>query len=83
MGTTAQCHNNASRATPLPCPTGQRLDIVSMPGDNGSCDCGSFCASDWTGAVKKARPHWKGAVSAVRGARSRPSCHRLLLCLHT
>ena len=59
---------------PLPCPKGQRVDAVAMPGDNGSCDCDSFCASDWTGVLKTARPHWVGAASAVPGAKLNCKC---------
>ena len=30
----------------LSCPAGQRVDWVATPGDDGSCDCESYCASD-------------------------------------
>lgn len=48
----------------LSCPAGQHVDIVEAPGDNGSCDCETYCASDWAGDVKAARPQWTGATSA-------------------
>eukprot|EP01079_Euglenida_sp_SAG-EU17-18_P007288 gene7288-biopygen5894 len=52
-----------------PCPPGRHVDAVPDPGDNGSCDCDTFCASDWTGAVRTARrPHWQGVASAEPGA---------------
>jgi len=62
---------------PLPtlkCPKGQKVDTVADAGDNGSCGCEDFCASDWTGAIKAARPHWKGATSAFPGAKTKCVC---------
>eukprot|EP01046_Picozoa_sp_COSAG06_P022796 COSAG06_NODE_1784_length_8405_cov_15.271129_1_plen_634_part_10 len=53
----------------LPCPAGERPDVVRAAHDNGSCDCDDYCASDWSGSVKQARPHWSGAASAIPGAR--------------
>eukprot|EP01052_Picozoa_sp_SAG31_P008647 SAG31_NODE_440_length_15664_cov_8.209252_4_plen_890_part_00 len=53
----------------LPCPAGERPDTVRAAHDNGSCDCDDYCASDWSGSVKQARPHWRGAASAIPGAR--------------
>jgi hypothetical protein len=58
----------------LPCPPGQQPDTESAPGDNGSCDCDEFCASDWAGSIKSARPHWTGAVSAIPHATTRCQC---------
>ena len=52
----------------LTCPVGEKLDVVAAPGDNGSCDCDTFCASDWAGVVKATRPDWSGATSAVPNA---------------
>jgi hypothetical protein len=46
------------------CPTGSHVDFVAATGDNGSCDCDEYCASDWSGSVQRARPHWQGAISA-------------------
>jgi hypothetical protein len=60
--------------TPLKCPTGTRVDIVAVDGDNGSCDCDDFCASDWSGMLKTARPHWVGAASAVPGSTTKCQC---------
>jgi hypothetical protein len=48
---------------PLPCPAGQRVDAVESGGDNGSCDCEEYCASDWGSDVKAVRPGWVGATS--------------------
>ena len=58
----------------LSCPEGQKLDVVAAGGDNGSCDCAEFCASDWKGNVKAARPHWTGATSAVPGSTTDCQC---------
>ena len=58
----------------LKCPTGQRVDWVAAAGDNGSCDCASFCASDWAKTLKAARPHWSGATTAVRGSTTMCLC---------
>ena len=54
------------------CPAGQHLDFVDLPGDNGSCDCKSFCASAWNAELKTLRPHWTGATSL--DANSTTSC---------
>ena len=61
-------------APQLPCPPGQHPDIVSGSGDNGSCDCDTFCATDWDGLIKKSRPQWRGAASAIRGAKVDCQC---------
>ena len=58
----------------LPCPPGQHPDIVSASGDNGSCDCDTFCATDWDGSIKKARPKWRGAASAIPGGKVHCQC---------
>ena len=58
----------------LRCPEGETLDSVGADGDDGSCDCDDFCASDWNGKIKKARPHWTGAASAVPGAHTDCMC---------
>ena len=58
----------------LPCPPGKTPDTVPAPGDNGSCDCDTFCATDWTGTIKQARPQWRGAASAIPGASVNCQC---------
>lgn len=58
----------------LTCPEGQKLDAVAAGGDDGSCDCTEFCASDWKGNLKAARPHWTGATSAVSGSTTDCQC---------
>jgi hypothetical protein len=52
---------------PTPCKAGTHVDTVTLPGDDGSCDCAEFCASDWTGGLRRARPHWRGATSLYAG----------------
>jgi hypothetical protein len=44
------------------CPSGQQLDVVEVGGDNGSCDCDHFCATDWSGGVVGC-PNCHGMVS--------------------
>jgi hypothetical protein len=59
---------------PVPaCPSGQQMDTVQDDGDNGSCDCESFCAADWSGSIKIKRPHWTGATTAIPGSSARCS----------
>lgn len=60
----APCPVPTPPPTLRPCPDGEIVDMVEDVGDNGSCDCASFCASDWTGILKKQRPNWTGATSA-------------------
>lgn len=60
--------------SPLICPKGQKLDVVAAGGDNGSCDCVEFCASDWKNNLKAARPHWTGATTAVPGSTTACQC---------
>ena len=48
---------------PLTCPAGEHVDYWENHGDNGSCDCAEFCASDWMSTVKPNRPSWAGATS--------------------
>ena len=60
--------------TKLRCPKGQHVDVVQDDGDNGSCDCAVFCASDWTGSLKAARPHWVGATTAIPGSTAACQC---------
>lgn len=60
--------------SPLSCPPGHKLDIVDELGDNGSCDCEEFCASDWSTSLNASRPHWTGATSAVPGAKTNCQC---------
>ena len=48
-------------------------DSVASTGDNGSCDCAQYCASNWAGNVKRQRPNWKGATS-VSGTAAGPTC---------
>ena len=45
------------------CPKGQHLDVFVDTGDNGSCKCEEFCASDWSGQIKQHKPGWTGATS--------------------
>jgi sugar lactone lactonase YvrE len=47
---------------PAPCPAGQELDLVAVGGNNGSCDCNRFCASNWASEISNQRPHWTGAI---------------------
>eukprot|EP00040_Diaphanoeca_grandis_P028430 m.164696 g.164696 ORF g.164696 m.164696 type:complete len:664 (+) comp31351_c1_seq2:173-2164(+) len=55
----------------LTCPRGQRVDYVFADGDDGSCDCVEFCASNWDKTIKMQRPTWTGATSAFpRGVAS-------------
>ena len=61
-------------ASSLTCPPGQKLDVVAAGGDNGSCDCVEFCASDWKNNLKSARPHWTGATSALPGSTTNCQC---------
>ena len=48
---------------PLTCPAGERVDYLEDRGDNGSCDCAEYCASDWGSSVRSNRPAWAGATS--------------------
>ena len=32
-------------------------------GDDGSCGCDAYCASNWNNEVKNSRPNWKGAAA--------------------
>jgi hypothetical protein len=70
----APCSSAGPPKSKLQCPEGQKLDSVSTGGDDGSCDCDEFCATDWAGSIKKARPHWTGAASAVAGAKTDCAC---------
>eukprot|EP01043_Picozoa_sp_COSAG02_P038283 COSAG02_NODE_2941_length_7696_cov_10.082533_2_plen_181_part_00 len=56
----------------LVCPSGQKVDFIVVEGDDGSCACDEYCASNWNGEVKGVRPHWSGAVSATN---STTHCH--------
>ena len=47
----------------LKCKPGSHIDAVALDGDNGSCKCTEFCASDWSGRLAALRPHWTGATS--------------------
>lgn len=47
----------------LTCPSGQHVDWLEDEGDNGSCNCDEYCATDWTGSLKARRPKWTGAAS--------------------
>jgi hypothetical protein len=61
--------DTCTRFTPslsLSCPAGQEVDYIVVGGDDGSCDCDSYCASNWNGDVKGVRPQWRGAVSATK-----------------
>jgi hypothetical protein len=44
------------------CPAGQVLDVVEVDGNNGSCDCNHYCATNWANKVKARRPSWQGAT---------------------
>ena len=55
----------AAKTDALPCPAGYQVDAILDQGDNGSCNCAEFCASDWTSSIKRARPHWTGSTAAV------------------
>ena len=58
------CHPPApTPPVTLKCPPGQHVDYVDAPGDNGSCDCATFCAADWDNLVKKARPVRKSPLA--------------------
>jgi hypothetical protein len=48
----------------LSCPKGQRVDFYVASGNDGSCPCDQYCATDWNNQAKRTRPHWKGATSA-------------------
>lgn len=54
----------AAASSPLTCPDGQIVDSLPGGGDDGSCNCDMFCASDWKGVLKQERPQWTGSVSA-------------------
>ena len=56
---------SACAALSVPCPQEMKLDVVLVSGDDGSCSCAEYCATDWGGAIKAARPHWQGAASAA------------------
>ena len=47
----------------LACPTGTSVDVVFVSGDDGSCNCNEYCATDWSGRLKTLRPEWGGAAS--------------------
>ena len=49
----------------LTCPAGQRVDWLESDGDNGSCNCDEYCATDWGGTLKRLRPQWTGATSVA------------------
>jgi hypothetical protein len=40
------------------------VDFLTVTGDDGSCSCDEYCATDWGNTAKKQRPHWTGATSA-------------------
>ena len=48
----------------LACPKGQRVDFLTVTGDDGSCSCDEYCATDWSHAAQNERPKWTGATSA-------------------
>ena len=48
----------------LACPKGQRVDMVLTGGDDGSCACDEYCATNWGNHVTTKRPQWTGATSA-------------------
>ena len=47
---------------------------LTVTGDNGSCGCDEYCATDWDNAAKKQRPHWTGATSAFGSNSSAFKC---------
>lgn len=71
------------KTVPLTCPHDQRLDFIVATGDDGSCSCDEYCATDWDNAAKTARPHWSGATSAFGKNSSAFRCQGTgpLLCL--
>jgi hypothetical protein len=48
-------------------------DFVLSSGDDGSCPCDLFCASNWHGNVKRQRSSWSGSTS-LYGGESGPTC---------
>ena len=58
----------------LKCPPGQHVDWVDADGDNGSCDCSSYCATNWGNQVKPQRPTWTGATSASNATKTNCIC---------
>jgi hypothetical protein len=54
----------ATSAREARCPAGQRLSLnpFDSTGDDGSCDCDRYCASNWANHVKTSRSDWKGAI---------------------
>lgn len=67
---TAVLGNPCVPPPPKVCPPGQHVDFVEAAGDNGSCDCESYCASDWAHNVKKQRPKWTGATSLTNATKA-------------
>ena len=59
-------------ALAVSCPPGMKPDVVAVSGDDGSCSCAEYCATDWGGVIKAARPHWKGAASAAGNSTGGP-----------
>ena len=57
--------------TALRCEKGERVDYLLATGDDGSCSCDEYCATDWSRAAQKNRPRWTGATSAF-GTNSAP-----------
>ena len=47
-----------------PCPTGMKHDVSIVFGNDGSCSCDEYCASDWAGDLHEQKSRWKGATSA-------------------
>ena len=57
----------------------RKVDVQTVTGNDGSCGCDEYCATDWKGTLNETRPHWKGATS-VFGANSTLFC--VLRCFH-
>lgn len=65
----------------LTCPSGQRVDWLEEEGDNGTCDCNEYCATDWVGSLKARRPDWTGAISVYNYTSGSVSPHLVCVCV--
>jgi hypothetical protein len=71
----------------LTCPKGQKVDVLLASGDDGSCSCDEYCATNWGGHVKSAKPGWTGATSvfgknsSVFGCGSVPGAPKMCACV--
>ena len=64
----------ACRPVALACPNGTSLDVVLLSGDDGSCNCEEYCATDWNGQLKTQRPQWGGATSLFGNSTAPVGC---------